>query len=88
MRIPRTRTKRAASLAHSNSRYLLGALAAMAYPRASLSLDMFAHEQVCRQLAVLEGRRLGAERRYQVASRAVCCGCEAGGAHSALSCSA
>jgi hypothetical protein len=65
VRLPRVRTKRAEALARANARHLLGCLIALGYPRASLSLDFFAFEEVCRALvACLEARRLGAERRY------------------------
>ena len=65
VRLPRVRTKHAEALARANARHLLGCLIALGYPRASLSLDFFAFEEVCRALvACLEARRLGAERRY------------------------
>jgi hypothetical protein len=67
VRLPRTRTQKASQLARSNSRYLLGTLIAMGLPRVSISLDMFAHESICRNFAMcIENRRVGAERRYQV----------------------
>jgi hypothetical protein len=68
VRLPRARTPGAERLGLSNARYLLGALLAMGYPRAHLSLQMYAYEEVCRGFfACLEsGRKLGAERRYQL----------------------
>jgi hypothetical protein len=70
VRLPRARTPGAERLGLSNARYLLGALLAMGYPRAHLSLHMYAFEEVCRGFfACLEsGRKLGAERRYQLVS--------------------
>jgi hypothetical protein len=67
VRMPRIRTARAEGLARANSRYLLGCIIALGYPRASVSLDFLAFEEVCRALITcLEARRLKAERRYQV----------------------
>lgn len=70
VRLPRARTPGAERLGLSNARYLLGALLSMGYPRAHLSLHMYAYEEVCRGFfACLEsGRKLGAERRYQLVS--------------------
>jgi len=67
VRLPRARTPNAERLGISNARYLLGALIAMGYPRAHISLHLYAFEEVCRGFfACLEsGRKLGAERRYQ-----------------------
>jgi hypothetical protein len=70
VRLPRARTPGAERLGLSNARYLLGALLAMGYPRAHLSLQMYAYEEVCRGFfgCLESGRRLGAERRYQLVS--------------------
>jgi hypothetical protein len=67
VRLPRVRTKRAEVLARSNVRYLLGCLIAVGFPRQSVSLDMFAYEEVVRAFLVcIDTRKLGSERRYQV----------------------
>ena len=64
VRLPRTRNGSREYLARSNSRYLLGTLVAMGFPRSSLSLDVFARECVCRKFAMcVETRKVGAERR-------------------------
>lgn len=67
VRLPRVRTKKAEALARSNTRYLLGCLIAVGFPRANISLDMFAFEEIIRAFLVcIDTRKLGSERRYQV----------------------
>jgi hypothetical protein len=58
VRLPRARTLGAERLGLSNA----------GYPRAHLSLQMYAYEEVCRGFfgCLESGRKLGAERRYQL----------------------
>lgn len=74
VRLPRVRTARAEGLARANCRYLLGCLVAAGFMRATISLDMFAYEEVVRALLVcIDARKLGCERRYQVYITYICC---------------